>query len=274
MDYSFSKSVAELKPSAIREILKFTSMPGYIPFAAGNPAPEALPTARIAEISASIMASRPVDALQYSVTEGYVPLRNYLKEYMKEKHNVGRDFDELIITSGPSDEIAALMGLILTNLEEEIFMKNNVRFRVIGDCSRLPESVQKRLDECMERTSKNDKMTMVVALSYSSRWEITDTMKRMAQEIVRGNMKPEDITEDVVDAHLQTSFMPDPDLMIRTGGEQRISNYLLWQCAYSEFYFCDTFWPDFDEEELAKAIVNYQMRERRYGKTSEQVAEQ
>ena len=174
----------------------------------------------------------------------------------------------------PSDEIAALMGLILTNLEEEIFMKNNVRFRVIGDCSRLPESVQKRLDECMERTSKNDKMTMVVALSYSSRWEITDTMKRMAQEIVRGNMKPEDITEDVVDAHLQTSFMPDPDLMIRTGGEQRISNYLLWQCAYSEFYFCDTFWPDFDEEELAKAIVNYQMRERRYGKTSEQVAEQ
>lgn len=174
----------------------------------------------------------------------------------------------------PSDEIAALMGLILTNLEEEIFMKNNVRFRVIGDCSRLPESVQKRLDECMERTSKNDKMTMIVALSYSSRWEIADTMKRMAQEVVKGNMKPEDITEDVVSAHLQTSFMPDPDLMIRTGGEQRISNYLLWQCAYSEFYFCDTFWPDFDEEELAKAIVNYQMRERRYGKTSEQVAEQ
>ncbi len=174
----------------------------------------------------------------------------------------------------PSDEIAALMGLILTNLEEEIFMKNNVRFRVIGDCSRLPESVQKRLDECMERTSKNDKMTMIVALSYSSRWEIADTMKRMAQEVVKGNMKPENITEDVVSAHLQTSFMPDPDLMIRTGGEQRISNYLLWQCAYSEFYFCDTFWPDFDEEELAKAIVNYQMRERRYGKTSEQVAEQ
>lgn len=174
----------------------------------------------------------------------------------------------------PDDEIAALMGLILTNLEEEIFMKNNVRFRVIGDCSRLPESVQKRLDECMERTSKNDKMTMVVALSYSSRWEIADTMKRMAREVVKGNMKPEDITEDVVSAHLQTSFMPDPDLMIRTGGEQRISNYLLWQCAYSEFYFCDTFWPDFDEEELAKAIVDYQARERRYGKTSEQVAEQ
>ena len=174
----------------------------------------------------------------------------------------------------PDDEIAALMGLILTNLEEEIFMKNNVRFRVIGDCSRLPESVQKRLDECMERTSKNDKMTMVVALSYSSRWEIADTMKRMAREVVKGNMKPEDITEDVVSAHLQTSFMPDPDLMIRTGGEQRISNYLLWHCAYSEFYFCDTFWPDFDEEELAKAIVDYQARERRYGKTSEQVAEQ
>lgn len=123
MDYSFSKSVAELKPSAIREILKFTSMPGYIPFAAGNPAPEALPTARIAEISASIMASRPVDALQYSVTEGYVPLRNYLKEYMKEKHNVGRDFDELIITSG-AQQVMSLTAMVLCNAGDTVICEN------------------------------------------------------------------------------------------------------------------------------------------------------
>lgn len=171
----------------------------------------------------------------------------------------------------PSEEIAALMGLILTNLEEEIFMKNNVRFRVIGDIGRLPVSVQKRLNECMERTSGNDKMTMVIALSYSSRWELTDTIRSLAKEVQTGSLKPEDVTEEIVSSRLQTHFMPDPDLLIRTGGELRISNYLLWQCAYSEFYFCDTFWPDFNEEELQKAIVDFQGRERRYGKTSEQV---
>ncbi len=172
----------------------------------------------------------------------------------------------------PSDEIAALMGLILTNLEEEIFMKNNVRFRVIGNMERLPENVRERLKLCMERTAGNDKMTMVIALSYSSRWELTDTFRRLAVHVKEGRLEPEAITEELVDSHLQTDFMPDPDLLIRTGGELRISNYLLWQCAYSEFYFCDTFWPDFDEKELHKAIVDFQSRERRYGKTSEQVA--
>lgn len=173
--------------------------------------------------------------------------------------------------SRPSDEIAALMGLILTKLEDEIFMKNNVRFRVVGDMERLPDSVQKRLNECMERTAGNDRMTVVIALSYSSRWELTETFRRLGEEIQAGSLTPEEVTEEMIGSRLQTSFMPDPDLLIRTGGELRISNYLLWQCAYSEFYFCDTFWPDFDEEELHKAIVDFQARERRYGKTSEQV---
>lgn len=173
----------------------------------------------------------------------------------------------------PAAEVAALMGLILDHLEEEIFMKNNVRFRVIGDQSRLPESVQNRLEECMRRTEKNDKMTMIIALSYSSRWEITQAMKNIAQEIQEGKLNAEQISEEIISKHLNTSFMPDPDLLIRTGGELRISNYLLWQCAYTELYFCDTFWPDFNEEEFCKAIVDYQARERRFGKTSEQVAE-
>lgn len=172
----------------------------------------------------------------------------------------------------PVDEIAALMGLILDHLEEEIFMKNNVRFRVIGEMERIPEKVRTRLQECMDRTAKNDKMTMVIALSYSSRWELTRAMQRMADKVKSGTLQPEQITEETIQAHLATSFMPDPDLLIRTGGEYRISNYLLWQCAYTEFYFCDTFWPDFNEDELRKAVADYQSRERRFGQTSEQVA--
>ena len=167
----------------------------------------------------------------------------------------------------PSDEISALMGLVLTSLEDEIFMKNNVRFRVIGDMDRLPDDVQKKLKETEEHTANNDKMTMVVALSYSSRWEITEAVK----QIVTGGIRAEDITEETISQHLCTNFMPDPDLLIRTGGEVRISNYLLWQCAYSEFYFCDTYWPDFNEEELYQAIISYQSRQRRFGKTEAQI---
>ena len=167
----------------------------------------------------------------------------------------------------PSDEISALMGLVLTSLEDEIFMKNNVRFLVIGDMDRLPDDVQKKLKETEEHTANNDKMTMVVALSYSSRWEITEAVK----QIVTGGIRAEDITEETISQHLCTNFMPDPDLLIRTGGEVRISNYLLWQCAYSEFYFCDTYWPDFNEEELHQAIISYQSRQRRFGKTEAQI---
>lgn len=171
----------------------------------------------------------------------------------------------------PSQEVAALMGLVLSSLEDEIFMKNNVRFRVIGDMARLPKEVQAKLEETMEHTANNSAMTMVVALSYSSRWEITYTMRHLAEEVKDGLLRPEDITEESISRRLATAFMPDPDLLIRTGGELRISNYLLWQIAYAELYFCDTYWPDFYEEDLHKAIASYQRRQRRFGKTEAQV---
>lgn len=171
----------------------------------------------------------------------------------------------------PADEVAALMGLVLTSLEDEIFMKYNVRFRVIGDRSRLPEAVAKKLEETEQHTANNDKMTMVVALSYSSRWEITKAVRDIANEVKSGAIALQDISEETVTEHLSTSFMPDPELLIRTGGEQRISNYLLWQISYSELYFCDTYWPDFMEDDLHKAIEDYQSRQRRFGKTEAQV---
>lgn len=174
----------------------------------------------------------------------------------------------------PADEISALMGLVLSSLEDEIFMKNNVRFQVIGDLGRLPEPVQQKLQETMEHTASNTAMTMVVALSYSSRWEIAKAVADMAREVSEGKLAIADINEDAVSAHMQTNFMPDPELLIRTGGEQRISNYLLWQIAYSELYFCDTYWPDFDEQDLHKAIEDYQSRQRRFGKTEAQVEEE
>lgn len=176
--------------------------------------------------------------------------------------------------SRPADEVVALMGLVLTSLEDEIFMKNNVRFRVIGDRSRLPMEVQQKLLATEEHTAANDAMTMVVALSYSSKWEITDAVKRIAADAACGKIKPEEVDEEFVSQRLQTCFMPDPDLLIRTGGELRISNYLLWQIAYSELYFCDTYWPDFNEEALHKAIADYQSRQRRFGKTEAQVENQ
>ncbi len=188
----------------------------------------------------------------------------------------------------PEDEISALMGLVLTSLEDEIFMKHNVRFRVIGDLKRLPDDVQKKLQQTIDRTSQNTAMTMVVALSYSSRWEITEAVRKIVAEVhdmdelpqnflkhlATGGIRQEDITEEFVSQHLATSFMPDPDLLIRTGGELRISNYLLWQIAYTELYFCDTYWPDFSEKDLHKAIFDYQSRQRRYGKTEAQVEDE
>lgn len=171
----------------------------------------------------------------------------------------------------PEDEIAALMGLVLTSLEDEIFMKNNVRFRVVGDVDRLPANVRQKLRETEEHTAGNTTMTMVVALSYSSRWEVTNATRQIAQLVKDGKMDICDITEDTVNENLVTNFMPDPELLIRTGGELRISNYLLWQIAYSELYFCDTYWPDFSEDDLHTAIADYQQRQRRFGKTEDQV---
>ena len=173
--------------------------------------------------------------------------------------------------SRPETEIAALMGLVLSSLEDEIFMKNNVRFQVVGDIQRLPQSVQDKLQETMEHTAQNTAMTMVVALSYSSRWELTRAAQSIARDVKSGTLQPEDITEELMNERLETAFMPDPELLIRTGGELRISNYMLWQIAYSELYFCDTYWPDFDEANLHQAIASYQARQRRFGKTGMQV---
>ena len=172
----------------------------------------------------------------------------------------------------PQAEVAALMALLFESIEEEIFVKNNVSFRIIGDLSKLPQNVRERLEACMERTSKNDSMTLVLALSYSAKWEICEAVRSIAARVKDGEMSLQDINDDVISASLTTSFMPDPDLLIRTGKEQRLSNFLLWQCAYSEFYFTEVLWPDFDNEELCKAVYEYQRRQRRYGLTGEQVA--
>ena len=176
--------------------------------------------------------------------------------------------------SRPESEVASLMSLVATRLEDEVFMKNNILFRMIGEMESLPQHVRQRLQECMDRTAKNDRMTVVTALNSSSRWELTKTMKLVAKDAAAGLLKEEEINEDWVSNHLETSFQPDPDLLIRTGGEIRISNYLLWQCAYSELYFCDTYWPDFGEEDLHKAIIDYQCRQRRFGKTGDQVRQE
>lgn len=171
----------------------------------------------------------------------------------------------------PIDEVAALMSLLMDSIEEETFMKNNISFRIIGDIQKLPEEVMKRLNQCIERTSSNTGMCLTLALSYSSKWEITEAMKQIAVKVKNNELAVDEIDDKLVSAHLNTNYMPDPDLLIRTGGEIRLSNYLLWQCAYSELYFCETFWPDFREEEFCKAINDYQKRERRFGKTSEQI---
>lgn len=172
----------------------------------------------------------------------------------------------------PSNEVAALMSLLFESIEEETFMKNNIRFQIVGDSEKLPFHVQERLQQCIEHTSQNSGMTLVLALSYSSHWELTQATRKIAGLVAQGKLSVEDIEADTISAHLATNFMPNPDLLIRTGGELRLSNYLLWQCAYSELYFCDTFWPDFREEEFCKAICDFQQRERRFGKTSEQVS--
>jgi undecaprenyl diphosphate synthase len=167
----------------------------------------------------------------------------------------------------PQTEVEALMDLVITGLEEELFTKNNIRLRVIGEWDRLPENVRRSLGDCMEHTAGNTRMTLTIALSYSSRWELT----RAVQDIVKEGLRPEEITEETLSRHLTTSFMPDPDLLIRTGGELRISNYLLWQCAYTEFYFTDEYWPDFTADSLHRAVEEYQKRQRRYGKTGDQI---
>ncbi len=171
----------------------------------------------------------------------------------------------------PTEEVSALMALLMDSIEEETLMKNNIRFRIIGEKDKLPVNVAERLQQCIKRTSVNTGMCLVLALSYSSKWELTEAVKQIATQVACQKLAVDEITDKTIDQYLATSFMPDPDLLIRTGGEIRLSNYLLWQCAYSELYFCDTYWPDFKAEEFCKAIYDYQQRERRFGKTSEQL---
>ncbi|MDR1356501.1 MAG: isoprenyl transferase [Tannerellaceae bacterium] len=173
----------------------------------------------------------------------------------------------------PEEEVVALMELLVTAIRRETpdLMKNNIRLMAVGNLKRMPESVVKALNDCIKQTSSNTGTTLVLALSYSSRWEITEAVKQIASDVYDKKLNPGDITEDVISARLTTKDIPDPDLLIRTGGEKRISNFLLWQISYSELYFTDTYWPDFREEELYGAILYYQRRERRFGKTSEQL---
>lgn len=173
----------------------------------------------------------------------------------------------------PEEEIHALMSLLVTAIHRETpdLMKNNVRLMAIGNLNRLPKNARKTLDDCIKQTSKNTGTTVVLALSYSARWEITEAAKQIASEVANGTLTLDEITENKISACLTTNNIPDPDLLIRTGGEKRISNFLLWQISYAELYFTDIFWPEFREEELYDAILYYQQRERRFGKTSEQL---
>jgi undecaprenyl diphosphate synthase len=175
--------------------------------------------------------------------------------------------------SRPKEEVDSLMALMVTAIHSEVkdLMANNVRLRAIGDLACLPDVTRTELENGILETCKNTGVELILALSYSSRREITEAARSIARKVLDGTIQPEDIDEQTVARHLATSDIPDPDLLIRTGGEYRISNYLLWQSAYTEFYFTDTFWPDFREEELYAAIVDYQLRQRRFGKTGEQI---
>lgn len=173
----------------------------------------------------------------------------------------------------PALEVTALMELLVStiNKETKTLMENGVRLNAFGDLKSLPSRCYKELMEAIDKTSTNKRLTLNLALSYSARWEIIQMAKQLAEKIENKEMNAADIKEDTVSSLLCTAGMPDPELLIRTSGEYRISNFMLWQIAYSELYFTDIFWPDFRRENLYEAIVNYQSRERRFGKTSEQV---
>ncbi|HEX2967873.1 MAG TPA: isoprenyl transferase [Bacteroidales bacterium] len=175
--------------------------------------------------------------------------------------------------SRPDDEVSALMGIMISSLnnETDTLVKNNIRLRVIGDIDRLSADVRTRLDQTLKLTSASNGLNLIVALSYSSRWEITNAVKRMLSEVRSGKLDAEKIDEELFSEYLCTAGIPDPELMIRTSGELRISNFLLWQLAYTELYFTEILWPDFGKEDFYKAIADFQTRERRFGKTSEQI---
>lgn len=187
---------------------------------------------------------------------------NYLTLYAFSRENWNR----------PKQEIDALMNLLITTVDKELstLQKNNIKLQIIGDLKELPDQVQEKIEYALEKTQSNTGLNLILALNYSARWEILNAMKKYGEDILKQN-KPIDLDLDKVNRYLTTGNIPDPDLLIRTSGEQRLSNFLLWQLAYSELYFTETLWPDFRKEDLYKAIVNYQNRERRFGKISEQI---
>lgn len=173
----------------------------------------------------------------------------------------------------PEEEITSLMGLFMLALDREAksMARNNVQLQIIGDLSFFSEKLQKKIKQVEELTAHCDGLRLVVAANYGGRWDITQATKALAKKVEAGEMKSDLINEDDISSHLTTADLPDPDLFIRTGGETRISNFLIWQMAYTELVFTDALWPDFDEDELKKAIADYSSRQRRFGKTSEQV---
>jgi undecaprenyl diphosphate synthase len=189
----------------------------------------------------------------------------YLTLYAFSTENWGR----------PNEEVSALMGIMVDSLnkETETLLKNNICLKTIGDVERLADDVRERLFETIRLTSGCSGLNLIVALSYSSRWEITEAARRISAEVVQGKLNPDSITETDFEQYLTTRGIPDPELMIRTSGELRISNFLLWQLAYTELYFTEKLWPDFGKNDFYNAIIDFQKRERRFGKTSDQVLE-
>jgi undecaprenyl diphosphate synthase len=175
----------------------------------------------------------------------------------------------------PSIEVKGLMSILVHALrvEADTLNKNNIRMTTIGQIDRFPQNCQSELSEAIELTKNNDRMTLCLALSYSGRWDITQAVQQIAKQVQKGQLNPEQIDSALISDHLSTAKIPDPELVIRTSGEFRISNFLLWQLAYSEFYITETFWPDFRRNELYEAIRSFQKRERRFGKISEQINE-
>jgi undecaprenyl diphosphate synthase len=175
----------------------------------------------------------------------------------------------------PKEEVDALMNLVVVAIEQQTpdLIKNNVRLTTIGDLERMPEFARERLNKCMSDTSHCTGLVLCLALSYSARWEIVEACRSLATRAAAGELDPSSIDDAMVSSALATHDMPDPDLLIRTAGDERISNFLLWQIAYSELYFTTKFWPDFTKDDFCEAIVSYQQRERRFGKTSEQITE-
>ncbi|MEY4935099.1 MAG: hypothetical protein RIS64_1458 [Bacteroidota bacterium] len=174
----------------------------------------------------------------------------------------------------PAIEVNALMALLIDTVRSEVatLNKNNIKLRIIGDLENLPSMPRKAMKEGLEATKNNTRMTLVLALNYGSKWEILRGVRQLAEKAAKGLIRPEDITDKMFENELSTAGIPDPELVIRTSGETRLSNFLLWQAAYSEYYFTKTFWPDFQKEEFYKAIAGFQNKERRFGMTGEQIA--